>query len=88
MEALDGLFRDPDTVYNVVSKAILSEQAKVDILNHNSIGNGMYAKSKDERISFANVFFKSVKVFEILIFSPLQNLISYFLLQNRENKFR
>ena len=35
MEALDGLFRDPDTVYNVVSKAILSEQAKVDILNHN-----------------------------------------------------
>ena len=50
MEALDGLFRDPDTVYNVVSKAILSEQAKVDILNHNSIGNGMYAKSKDERI--------------------------------------
>ena len=36
MEALDVLLRDSDTVYNVVSKGILSEQAKADILNHNS----------------------------------------------------
>ena len=38
MEALDISFRDSDTVYNVGSKAILSEQAKADILNHKSIG--------------------------------------------------
>ena len=50
MEALDVSFRDSDTVYNVVSKAILSEQAKADILDHNSIGNDMYKKFKDERI--------------------------------------
>ena len=50
MEALDVSFRDSDTVYNVVSKAILSEYAKAGILNHNSIGNDMYKKFKDERI--------------------------------------
>ena len=50
MEALDVSFRDSDTVYNVVSKAILSEQAKADILNHNSIGNDMYKKFKGKRI--------------------------------------
>ena len=50
MEALDVSFRDSDTVYNVVSKAILSKQAKADILDHNSIGNDMYKKFKDERI--------------------------------------
>ena len=47
MEALDVSF-DSDTFYNVVSIAILSEQA--DILNHNSIGNDMYKKFKGERI--------------------------------------
>ena len=31
-------------------KAILSEQAKADILNHSSIGNDMHKKFKDERI--------------------------------------
>ena len=50
MEALDVSFRDSDTFSNVVYKAILSEQAKADILNHNSIGNDMYKKFKDERI--------------------------------------
>ena len=50
MEALDVSFRDSDTFYDVVSKAILFEQAKVDILNHNCIGNDMYKKFKDERI--------------------------------------
>ena len=50
MEALDVSFRDSDTVYNVVAKAILSKQAKADILDHNSIGNDMYKKFKDERI--------------------------------------
>ena len=48
MEALDVSFSGSDTFYNVVSKAILSEQA--DILNHNSIGNDMYEKFKGERI--------------------------------------
>ena len=32
METLDVSFGDSDTVYNIVSKAILSEQAKADIL--------------------------------------------------------
>ena len=50
MEALDVSFRDLDTVYNAVSKAIHSKQAKADILNHNSIGNDMYKKFKNERI--------------------------------------
>ena len=50
MEALDVSFRDSDTVCNVVSKTILSEQAQADILNHNSIGNDMHKKYKDERI--------------------------------------
>ena len=50
MEALDVSFRDSDTVYNAVAKAILSEYAKAGILNHNSIGNDMYQKFKDERI--------------------------------------
>ena len=50
MEALDVSFRDSDTVSNIVSKAILSKQAKADILDHNSIGNDMYKKFKDERI--------------------------------------
>ena len=40
MEALVASFRDSDTVYNVVSKAVLSEQANSD----------MYKKFKDERI--------------------------------------
>ena len=48
MEALDVSFSGSDTFYNVVFKAILSEQA--DILNHNSIGNDMYKKFKGERI--------------------------------------
>ena len=46
MKALDASFRDSGTVYNVVSKAILSEHTKADILNHNSIGNNMYKKLK------------------------------------------
>ena len=50
MEALDVSFRDSDTVYNAVSKAILSKQAKANILNHNSIGKDMYKKFKNERI--------------------------------------
>ena len=50
MEALDVSFRDSDTVYNVVSKGILSEQAKADILDHNSIRNDMYKKFKDKGI--------------------------------------
>ena len=50
MEALDVSFRVSDTVYNVVPKAILSEQAKADTLNHNSIGNDMCKKFKDERV--------------------------------------
>ena len=44
------LYMFRDTVYNVVSKAILSEQAKANILNRNSIGNDMCKKFKDERI--------------------------------------
>ena len=50
MEGLDVSFRDLDTVYNVVYEAILSEQAKADILNHNSIGKDTHKKFKDERI--------------------------------------
>ena len=50
MEALDVSLRDSDTDYNAVSKAILSKQAKADILNHNSIGNDIYKKFKNERI--------------------------------------
>ena len=75
MEALDVSFRDSDKVYNVASKAILSEQAKAGILNHNSIGNYMHKKFKDERIYGQKCFWDKMTQRKLLTFKSTAKTI-------------
>ena len=75
IEALDVSFKDSDTVYNVVSKTILSKLGKADILNHNSIGNDMYKKFKDERIYSEKCVWDKVPQRSLLTFKSTAKII-------------
>ena len=71
MDILDVSFSDSDSVYNIVTKSVLSEQAEHDILYHKGIGTGMYTRFYEDRITGNDSIWNTMKKRKLLTFKTL-----------------
>ena len=68
MEILDVTFADSQSVYNIVSEAVLSEQAESDIITHVAIGTEMYKTFLNERVTGERSRWEKMKKRKMLTF--------------------
>ena len=72
MEILDVTFADSQSVYNIVSKAVLSEQAESDMITHVAIGTEMYKTFLNERVTGERSIWEKMKKRKMLTFKSLR----------------
>ena len=68
MEIKDVTFADLQSVYNIVSKAVLSEQAESDTITHVAIGTEMYKTFLNERVTGERSIWEKMKKRKMLTF--------------------
>ena len=68
MESLGVTFDEAQSTYNLVSKAVLSEQAENDVLNHATVGKEMHAIFIQERMTGKQSIWEKMKQKKLLTF--------------------